>query len=230
MILERFVCGRTRTNAYLMAGDGASGCYVVDPGSGASPKIWSAAQDLGLVVEAVLLTHGHPDHVWSARDLSDRCSAPVLLHALDAVWLDDCASGGLLRGVTHGGRLVSRLRRLRPARLEAVEPGDIEVAGCRVRVIHTPGHTPGGVCYDAGEVCFTGDSLFAGGLGHTGYPGGDGAVLRRSVVESLLPSLDGSVRILPGHGPQTTVADARRRLGTAQAQPAASGEGSAWTS
>lgn len=203
MILERFVNGRARSNAYIYA-DGDA-CVVIDPGVGAAPRIEQRLGVLGLRPSVVLLTHGHPDHVWTSRALAERYDVPVFLHRQDWRWLDDPACGGYVPLVSIGGRVVSRLRRIRPGRLEAAD----ETIEPNIRVLHTPGHTAGSVCFLAGDVCFVGDTVFAAGLGHTFYPGGRRGDLVESVRRELSP-LGDDVRLWPGHGEATTIGRVRK--------------------
>lgn len=210
MLLECFVGGRARSNAYLFAPTGEGACVIVDPGAGVAERLAGRIRSEGLRPEAILLTHGHPDHVWSARRLSDAFEIPVYLHPADWGWLADPFTGRHYPLVSIGGRLVGRLRRLRPARLCEVDAGELTVAGTTFTVLHTPGHTAGGVCYLTDDVCFTGDTAFAGTLGHTTYPGGHKRLLRRSVRLELLGLADGA-RLYPGHGAETSVGRERAR-------------------
>ena len=208
MILERFVNGRARSNAYVFAPD-PDRAVLIDPGVGAAPRVARFVHDGGLRPVGILLTHGHPDHTWTSRELSERYGVPVFLHRADWRWLDDPATGGHVPLVRLAGLAVGRLRRVRPARLQEAD-GSVEVAGVAFRVLHTPGHTAGSSCFIAGDICFVGDTAFAGGVGHTVYPGGRGEALRRSIGDGLL-GLSDEVRLLPGHGPETTMA--RERAG-----------------
>lgn len=208
MLLERFVCGRARSNAYVYAPGPGRGCIVLDPGVGAAPRIVDLVRAEGLEPEAVLLTHGHPDHTWTVRPFVERYEVPVFVAAPDRAWLHDPASGGTLRGIRLGGRLVSRMRRLVPHTLGHLEATH-RVAGADVEVLPTPGHTRGSVCLRVGELCFTGDTVFYGGVGATGYPGGSRRALRESIRSELLPLPD-ELRLLPGHGGETTVGAERR--------------------
>lgn len=211
MLLERFVLGRARSNAYVYAPGGAAGrkALIIDPGVGAAPRIAQLIHGEGLEPAAVLLTHGHPDHVWTLRHVAERFDVPSYFHPLDLEWLRDPATGGHVPVIRWGGRLVGRMRKLEPHRLSHVEHGHtIEAAGLRVDVLHTPGHTRGSVCFRVDRLCFVGDTIFRSALGHTAYPGGSKRALRESIRSKLLPLAD-AVRLLPGHGSETSVGDER---------------------
>jgi glyoxylase-like metal-dependent hydrolase (beta-lactamase superfamily II) len=208
VLLERFVNGRARSNAYVYAPSDRR-ALIVDAGSGAAAKIAELVRAEGLEPQALVLTHGHPDHIWTARELSDRYEIPAYIHTLDLSWFDDPATGGHLPLFRVAGRVYGRSKRLRPQRLEVV--GDaLETTAMRIGVLHTPGHTPGSVCFVVGGLCFAGDTVFSGGLGHTAYPGGSRRQLRESVKSRLL-TLPDDVRMLPGHGRETTVGAERAR-------------------
>lgn len=212
MLLERFVLGRARSNAYVYAPGGAAGktAIIVDPGVGAARKIAELIRGERLEAAAVLLTHGHPDHVWTLRHVADEFDVPSYFHPMDLGWLRDPATGGHVPVIRWGGRLVGRVRRLHPHRLSHVDEGHtIDAAGLRIEVLHTPGHTRGSVCFRVDRLCFSGDTVFRDGLGHTAYPGGSKRALRESIRAKLLPLPD-DLRLLPGHGGDTTVADERR--------------------
>lgn len=211
MFLRRFVNGRARSNAYVLAPRGHGPCVIVDPGVGAAGKVAAAIRDASLEPQAILLTHGHPDHVWTAGELSERFDVPVHLHRDDERWLLDPACGGYVPLVRIAGRVVGRARRLRPSRLIALEPGrSVDVAGSAFGVLHTPGHTEGSTCIVVDDLCFAGDTVFRGGTGHTVYPGGRRSALIRSIRDELL-RLPDRTRLLPGHGPETTVGSERER-------------------
>jgi hydroxyacylglutathione hydrolase len=203
VLLERFVNGRARSNAYVYASSDPR-ALIVDAGHGAAAKIIDLVGAEGLEPQALVLTHGHPDHIWTARELSDRYEIPVYIHSADEVWFSDPATGGNLPVFRVAGRLYGRSRRLRPNRLQHIGGDAIDVGGWRVNILHTPGHTRGSACFLVDELCFSGDTVFARGVGHTSYPGGSRASLRESIRSKLLPLPD-DMRVLPGHGRDTTV-------------------------
>jgi hydroxyacylglutathione hydrolase len=205
MLLERFVCGRARSNAYVFSpSESDHRALLIDPGPGAAPRVDDVVRAESLEPQAVLLTHGHPDHIWAAREVSDRYEIPVFVHPSDDGWFDDPATGRHLRLVRLAGLAYGRTKRLRPARLERVTERRLTVGDVPIEVLPTPGHTRGSVCLRVGDVCFAGDTVFRGGLGHTSYPGGSRRSLRESIRAALLPLPD-DLRLLPGHGVETTV-------------------------
>lgn len=211
MICERFVCGRSRSNTYLVAPSAPGPALVVDAGPGVARRIGDRASSLELGVEAVLLTHAHPDHVWDLRTICTEHGVPAYVHPDDLPWLDDPTSGGTIPVLRTAGRIFARLRPLRSTDLQELDGERFDAAGAEIRVLHTPGHTPGGVCFVLGDLCFTGDTVFAGGVGHTGYPSAHRPTLRRSIRGRLL-GLPDHLRLLPGHGPETTLGRAREFL------------------
>jgi hydroxyacylglutathione hydrolase len=208
VLLERFVCGRTRANAYLLA-PADERAIIVDAGVGAAERVIDVVEAEGLVPQAIVLTHGHPDHIWTAARLADRYEIPAYIHAADASWFADPATGGQLRGVRLAGRALGRARRMRPRLLEVIDDNATIAAGpISVSVMHTPGHSRGSVCFLTSggdeQVCFAGDTVFRGSIGHAVYPGGDRRALADSIRGKLLPLPD-DLRLLPGHGKASSV-------------------------
>ena len=195
--------GRARSNAYVYAPRDRC-ALIVDAGTDAAAKITDLVRAENLEPQALVLTHGHPDHIWTARELSDRFEIPVFIHSADDVWFADPATGGTMPVVRVAGRLYGRSRRLRPGRLRLFGEGDIDEGAFRIRTLHTPGHTRGSSCFVVDDLCFSGDTAFRGGLGHTSYPGGNRSALRESIKSKLL-ALPDDLRVLPGHGGDTTV-------------------------
>ena len=177
--------GELATRCYVLWLEGRDDCLVIDPGAEAETIRRACG---GKRIAAILLTHGHFDHIGAVRELMAEDTV-LAVHRLDAPLLSDPqanVSWMLGRSVTA------------PAPTRLLEEGDeVEAAGMTLRVLHTPGHTPGGVCYALGENLFTGDTMFDRGYGRTDLPGGDEAALMRS-LRRLTP-LRRPCRIFAGH-------------------------------
>lgn len=210
MLLERIVCGRARSNAYVYASSDER-ALIVDAGMGAASRVMEIVRSEGLVPQALVLTHGHPDHIWTARRLSDAYEIPAYIHADDVDWFVDPATGVQMPVVRIAGRALARARRLRPSRLSGVDDGRrIDAGPFAVDVIHTPGHSRGSACLLVDGLCFAGDTVFKGNVGQAMFPGGDRLRLARSIETKLLPLPD-DVRLLPGHGGESSVGEERER-------------------
>ena len=177
--------GELATRCYVLWLDGRDDCLVIDPGAEAETIRRACG---GKRIAAILLTHGHFDHIGAVRELMAEDTV-LAVHRLDVPLLSDPqanVSWMLGRSVTA------------PAPTRLLEEGDaVEIAGMTLQVLHTPGHTPGGVCYKLGENLFTGDTMFDRGYGRTDLPGGDEAALIRS-LRRLTP-LRRTCRIFAGH-------------------------------
>jgi len=195
MLLEALTVGPLQENCYLVGA--APRCAVVDPGA-ESDRIVETIERHALVPEKILLTHGHVDHIAHCAQVAERYGIGLLVHRLDLPYLEG----------PQWPELEALLEAQPcPAPEGFLEEGeDVEVAGLRLRVLLTPGHTPGGVCLvdDASRTILVGDTIFAGSVGRTDLPGGDWATLERSIREKLF-ALEGEWRLLPGHGPETTL-------------------------
>jgi glyoxylase-like metal-dependent hydrolase (beta-lactamase superfamily II) len=177
--VKRLVVGPLATNCYVVAA--AEAAVVIDPGAQVG-RIMKAVD--GLDVLAVLVTHGHSDHVGAVDGLLERTTAPFLAPSADAA-------------------LIAKYVSAEPARL--LSDGDrLEFGPLSFEVIATPGHTPGSCCYYAPGVLFSGDTLFAGGVGRTDLPGGSGDALFTAIRERIFTRPDDTV-VYPGHGEFTTV-------------------------
>jgi len=181
--------------------DGPGGeAAVVDP-SASAEDICAALEENGLVLKWIFLTHGHFDHLFALDALRQHTNAPAAIHQSDAEMLSDPVKNASALFFGEADRYRS------PERL--LSDGDtISVGELSVKVVHTPGHSPGSVCYRVEDVLFTGDTLFDGGIGRTDLPGGSTARLEASLAH--LAHLPGSVRIYPGHGGISNVEEQKR--------------------
>ncbi|MFP5297609.1 MAG: MBL fold metallo-hydrolase [Actinomycetota bacterium] len=183
-------------NCYIVGDPEQRKAIVIDPGGDVDVLIERLAEDQ-LEVTAIVATHAHFDHVLAAEALRAHTGAPFYMHAEDKPildWLEE--SGRLFLGIELGP----------PPEVDTtVSEGDELAAGAeRLQVIHTPGHSPGSISLLGDRVLFAGDTLFAGSIGRSDLPGGDGRLLVSSIQEKLF-ALDGDVQVLPGHGPATTL-------------------------
>jgi glyoxylase-like metal-dependent hydrolase (beta-lactamase superfamily II) len=197
LTIETIPCGPTQTNCYLLRNNDA--CAIVDPGLAPAP-ILEGVQRADVTPTVVLLTHGHVDHIGGVAAVKDAFPAvEVVCPARDAEFLGDPS---LNMSRPFGWEMTA------PQADRLVSPGDtLEAGGASWTVLDTAGHTPGGVSYYAPEhaVVITGDALFAGSVGRTDLPRADADQLRTSIAAALL-TLPGETRVLPGHGPETTIA------------------------
>jgi hydroxyacylglutathione hydrolase len=178
-MLRKMAVGPLQANCYILGCNKTMEGLVIDPG-GEVFQIVKEISRMGIRIGHILLTHGHFDHTSGARELKEITKAPVLIHRLDEGELDFTPDGNLFDGQ------------------------ELQAGSYRMSVIHTPGHSPGGVCLHAPGAVFTGDTLFAGSVGRTDHPAGDHNKLIRSVIEKIFP-LGDDLRVYPGHGPVTTI-------------------------
>lgn len=212
MLVASFPAGPWGTNCYVIATGAGEQCLVVDPGKDAFPGVAEVVREHRLQPVAVLLTHGHLDHVWSVVPVCGSYDVPAFLHPADIGMLSDPLAA--LSGQTR-----AMLEPLTGGTLPVMEPDDVreladgvrlDLAGLILTVDHAPGHTAGSVMFTraANEqdppVLLSGDVLFAGSIGRTDLPGGNHADMLRSLATKVLPRDDETV-VLPGHGETTTV-------------------------
>ena len=186
--IHTLTLGLYQTNTYIIHDETSKSCCVIDPGYEAM-TILDKLEDLGLTLDAILLTHGHFDHVGAVKDLAADTDCRVFV----------CAEDALLPPMFTGGALYYT---------DTYAEGSIlNIAGLYIHVLHTPGHTPGSVCLLAEDSLFSGDTLFAGSCGRTDI-GGDWAAIQKSLKR--LSSMDADFRVFPGHGESTTLAAEKR--------------------
>ena len=189
----KLAVGPMACNCYVVSFDPSKHSVIIDPGADPE-RIKSALNKNYLTAKYIINTHGHGDHIGANAAFG----LPVLIHRLDEDFLYDPSKN-------LSEAFMLRIRSPKASRL--LEDGDrIEFGGCEMSVIHTPGHTPGGISLKMGNSLFTGDTLFAGGIGRTDLPDGDENRLMRSIKEKLLVFDDNTV-IYPGHGPDSTIGD-----------------------
>ena len=197
MKIENFVLGPVGTNCYIVINEGTKECFLVDMAA-CPPELVSHIKNLGLTVKAVLLTHGHFDHIMGLDRFLEEFPVPVYACAAEKELLESAqlnsSSGMLGQPYTfHGAQYV--------------KDGDLlEIAGMKIQVIQTPGHTIGGCCYYIADeqTLFSGDTLFRASIGRTDLPTGSMGALVRSVTEKILVLPD-ETRVYPGHMEETTV-------------------------
>jgi glyoxylase-like metal-dependent hydrolase (beta-lactamase superfamily II) len=203
VLVAGFPAGSFAANCYLVAAEPGAECLIIDPGEDAEPGIAEIVERHRLKPVAVLLTHGHIDHVWSVAPVCGAKGIPAYIHPADRALLSDPARGLSLR---PGVELFGGLEFSEPDDVRELTDGTVlSLAGLEISVDHAPGHTPGSVAFRSGAaVMFSGDLLFSGSIGRTDLPGGDPAAMMDSLARVCL-TLPDETTVLPGHGPQTTI-------------------------
>jgi glyoxylase-like metal-dependent hydrolase (beta-lactamase superfamily II) len=198
-MIRRLTVGPVEANCYIVSCGADGKAVVIDPG-GDGERILAELDRLNLMVAAVVNTHGHFDHVGANGLLVERTGAPLMIHEAGLPFLRSAAENAGFYGLKIEPSPE-------PARL--LSDGDrIGTGEIGLTVIHTPGHSPGGISIFAENFIFTGDTLFAGSIGRTDLPGGDMNTLMESIRKILL--LDEETIVYPGHGPSTTIGREKR--------------------
>ncbi len=210
MLIAGFPAGSWGTNCYLAATGPGTECLIVDPGQDSAAGIAEIVREHRLKPVAVLLTHGHVDHMFSVTPVSGTYDATAWIHPDDRHLLTDPMAG--LSRESAAMLLGGSYEFAEPDDVQELTDGKtLEIAGLTIAVDHTPGHTEGSVVFrtdydgpEVSEVMFSGDLLFAGSIGRTDLPGGNYAKMLTSLKSKVLPLAD-DVVVLPGHGEQTSI-------------------------
>lgn len=186
MKIKKFTGGLLESNGYVMYQDKGGSCYVIDPGSSSKTFI-KYIEDMALDLKGILLTHHHSDHVAAVKKLSAHFECPVYIHREDADYYRDSADVFLEDGML------------------------LDLDGEAICIIHTPGHTAGGVCFysEKSKVVFTGDTIFDNDLGRTDLPGGSEKQLV-STCREIIDKWSNEIFIYPGHGPSCNMKKVRK--------------------
>jgi len=200
LIIKDLVVGPIMANCFIVGCENTRAAAVIDPGADAD-KILMALARLKLTAKYILNTHGHFDHVGANRRMKDATGAEILIHTLDVPMLSCLSASAAAWGMAAEDS---------PAPDRTLADGDTVAFGTiTLKVIHTPGHTPGGISFSTDGFVFVGDTLFAGSIGRTDFPGGDYDTLLGSIRNKLF-LLDEKVNVFTGHGPATTIGQEKR--------------------
>jgi hydroxyacylglutathione hydrolase len=190
MIVEQLIVGSMAVCCYILACEKTKTAAVVDPG-GDVDKILAETKRMGVSVEYIILTHGHPDHVCGNRELQEKTGAKIVMHTADEQFFG--------KSEVKGYFSMLGMEPSPPADIEVKDGDEIVLGEEKIQVIHTPGHTPGGMCLYNKPDLLTGDTLFVGGIGRTDFPGGSYDQLLESIRTRLLV-LPEDTNVWPGHG------------------------------
>lgn len=195
MNYETVIVGALETNCYLVYCPETLECAVVDPGAEAE-RIFRLIAEKGLHPIVILNTHGHVDHVGANKDVKDKFNIPLSIHSSDSAMLESVHQFEI--GFLIGAKAS-------PSADDFLKDGDkIEIGKSYLKVIHTPGHSPGSVSFLGDGFILSGDTLFNGGVGRTDLPGGSWDTLMSTIKNKIL-TMSEETTVLPGHGPATTV-------------------------
>lgn len=194
MIIKKFVVGPLENNCFVIVDENSKECFVVDPGD-EPDRILDFIHESNLRVKYIICTHAHFDHVGAVSEIKNGTKAKIVIHKDDLAIYRSSKDHAALWGFD-----IDPL----PDPDLFVSEGDVlKIGDLEFQIIHTPGHSPGGICIYGQGILLTGDTLFAGSVGRTDLPGGDVRELKGSFKRLL--SFSNEIRVFPGHGPETTV-------------------------
>jgi len=194
MVIKKLVVGPLECNCYLIVDEHSKATLLVDPGD-EPDEIIDVINENNLKIKYIICTHAHFDHVGAVSDIKQKTGAPIIIHHDEQEIYAGTREQAALWGFELGEFPVPDI---------LVSEGDmLEIGSLKFKIIHTPGHTPGSICLLGKEILITGDTIFAGSVGRTDLHGGDMLQLKNSFKRLI--SLSEEIKILPGHGPETTV-------------------------
>ena len=188
MVVETIIAGMYEENCYLLIDDKTKECGIIDPGGNAK-GIENVIKSKGLDAKFILITHGHADHVDGVEEIANDLNIPFYISKIDEEYMakDNFVFGTLPKASMY------------------LKEGDTVTLGSHtIKVIETPGHTKGGLCFLVDDLLFTGDTLFQGSVGRSDFTGGDMGELINGIKTKLLP-LGDDIKVFPGHGPSSTI-------------------------
>jgi len=194
LILKKLELGMFASNCYVVGDESTKEGMVIDPGANAK-QILGAVEDLGLNIKVIVLTHSHMDHVGALAEVKEATGAEIAIHADEAQFLQKQPLQRVIHPFSQSLPAADRLLR---------EGDTVDIGSLHFRVLHTPGHTPGGICLLEEGIVFSGDTLFNFGIGRADFPGASYDQEMESIRTKLMTLPDNTV-VYPGHGPDTTI-------------------------
>lgn len=198
--MKTLVVGPLEVNCYILHEEETREAVAIDPG-GSEEAVWRCIEEAGLDLKAILNTHAHGDHIGAVEFLREKTGAKLYIHEADAPMLLDARKN---LSAFLGTPIMTQ-----PADVLLKGGEVLNIGGMKFTVLHTPGHSPGGVCYLMEDRLFSGDTLFAESVGRTDFPGSSAKDLMTSVREKLLVLPD-EIKVYCGHGPETTIGHERK--------------------